>query len=124
MNETTTPNTITAEAGRVDPVVRPLAWAAFTPNGNIRIWTSAPDDVRKLAEQAGMELTPLYDLKTAPVAIMDTRAALGLCAIAEEDFPALYALQGHRVALIDMGPNASHNRTVEAAHDCQQMHDK
>ncbi len=44
-------------------------------------------------------------LKEAPVAIMDTRASLGLCALTEEDFPALYALQGHRVALIDLGPD-------------------
>ena len=42
-------------------------------------------------------------LATAPVAIMDTRDALGLCAPTEEDFPALYALQGHRVALVDLG---------------------
>lgn len=39
----------------------------------------------------------------APVAIMDTREALGLCAPTEEDFPALQALQGHRVALVDLG---------------------
>lgn len=36
----------------------------------------------------------------APVAIMDTRDALGICAPAEEDFPALYALQGKRVRLV------------------------
>ena len=44
-------------------------------------------------------------LAAAPVAIMDTREALGLCAPTEEDFPALYALQGRRVALVDLGPN-------------------
>lgn len=38
----------------------PVAWAAFEGNGNIRIWTSAPENVRKLAEAVGMELTPLY----------------------------------------------------------------
>ncbi len=43
--------------------------------------------------------------KSAPVALMDTRAALSVCALKEEDFPALYALQGHRVALVDLGPN-------------------
>ena len=41
----------------------------------------------------------------APVAIMDTREALSLCAPAEADFPGLYALQGRRVALLDLGPN-------------------
>ena len=45
-------------------------------------------------------------LRAAPVAIVDTRDALGLCAPAEEDFTALYALQGRRVALVDLGPNA------------------
>lgn len=39
-------------------------------------------------------------LAAAPVAIMDTRAALGLCAPREEDFPALYALQGKRVRIV------------------------
>jgi hypothetical protein len=50
-------------------------------------------------------------LAAAPVAIMDTRTELGLCAPTEADFPALYALQGRRVALVDLGeadkrPNA------------------
>lgn len=45
-------------------------------------------------------------LASAPVALMDTRAALGVCALAEEDFEKLYALQGHRVALVDLGPNS------------------
>lgn len=36
----------------------------------------------------------------APVALMDTRDFLGLCAIEEKDFPALYALQGKRVRIV------------------------
>ena len=43
------------------------------------------------------------ELAAAPVAIMDTRNALGLCAPSEVDFPALYALKGRRVALVDLG---------------------
>ena len=39
-------------------------------------------------------------IDSAPVAIMDTRDALGLCAPTEEDFPALYAIQGKRVRLV------------------------
>lgn len=39
-------------------------------------------------------------IEKAPVAIMDTRDVLGICAPAEEDFPALYAMQGHRVRLV------------------------
>lgn len=42
-------------------------------------------------------------LAAAPVAIMDTREALGLCAPTEEDFPALNSLKGRRVALVDLG---------------------
>jgi len=49
--------------------------------------------------------TQLERMALAPIALMDTRIALGLCALAEEDFPALYALQGRRVALVDLGPN-------------------
>lgn len=44
-------------------------------------------------------------LAAAPVAIIDTRDSLGLCAPTEDDFPALYALKGRRVALVDLGPN-------------------
>jgi len=39
-------------------------------------------------------------IESAPVAIMDTRDALGICAPTEDDFPALYALQGKRVRLV------------------------
>lgn len=39
-------------------------------------------------------------LYSAPVALMDTRTALAVCALREEDFPALYALQGKRVRLV------------------------
>jgi len=39
-------------------------------------------------------------INSAPVAIMDTRDVLGICAPTEADFPALYALQGKRVRLV------------------------
>ena len=42
----------------------------------------------------------------APMAILDTRTALGLCAPTKADFPALYALQGRKVALVDLGATA------------------
>lgn len=46
-------------------------------------------------------------LAAAPVAIMDTRDVLGICAPAEDAFPALYELQGCRVRLVrdDETPN-------------------
>lgn len=39
-------------------------------------------------------------IDSAPLAIMDTRDVLGICAPTEEDFPALYAIQGKRVRLV------------------------
>ena len=39
-------------------------------------------------------------IDAAPLAIMDTRDVLGICAPTEEDFPSLYALQGKRVRLV------------------------
>lgn len=47
-------------------------------------------------------------IDSAPVAIMDTRDVLGICAPTEADFPALYAIQGRRVRLVldDETPNA------------------
>lgn len=39
-------------------------------------------------------------IASAPVALMDTRDALGICAPDEDAFPALYALQGKRVRLV------------------------
>jgi hypothetical protein len=41
-------------------------------------------------------------VEDASIAIMDRRDALGICAPAEEDFPALYALQGQRVAILKL----------------------
>ncbi len=42
-------------------------------------------------------------LAAAPVAVMDIRDGLGLCALKEEDFPTLIALKGRRVAIVDLG---------------------
>lgn len=42
----------------------------------------------------------LRAVREAPVAIMDTREFLSLCAPTEDDFPALYALQGQRVRIV------------------------
>lgn len=41
-------------------------------------------------------------VEDAPEAVMDTRDVLGICAPAEEDFPALYAMQGKRVRLVEV----------------------
>jgi hypothetical protein len=48
--------------------------------------------------QQAIALAKRYE--DAPVAIMDTREALGLCAPTEADFPALYAIQGQRVRIL------------------------
>ena len=59
---------------------------------------------RAMAELAELRMDAAR-LAAAPIDIMDTRECLSLCAPTEEDFPALYALQGRRVALVDLGPN-------------------
>ena len=48
----------------------PVAWAAFADNGNIRIWTSASETMRKLAADNSMELPPLY-AAPVPAAVPD-----------------------------------------------------
>ena len=53
-------STATIAQGPVDVPVGPVAWAVFADNGNIRIWSSASEPVRKLAEAEGMKLVPLY----------------------------------------------------------------
>ena len=60
--------------------------------------------LREVAMAAEIERL-LAQLAAAPVAVIDARDVLGLCALTETDFPALYALQGRRVALVDLGPN-------------------
>lgn len=80
------------------------AWAVFSDDGNIRLWSTDCEAVRKFAESNGLTLVPLYSMDHAPVAFIDTRPGLGVCAFREEDFAALYALKGRRVALIDIGP--------------------
>jgi hypothetical protein len=55
-----------------------------------------------LSETARYLLSLAKRVAGAPVAIMDTRDALGICAPTEEDFPALYALQGKRVLLVEI----------------------
>lgn len=68
-----------------------------------RKWT---DEANRSASLFGQAADELERLLTAPVAIMDTRDALGICAPTEADFPSLYALQGKRVRLVlDEAPN-------------------
>lgn len=50
-------------AGPFEAIVRPVAWAVFAPNGNIRMWSQDSEPVRKLAEAEGMKLVPLYALQ-------------------------------------------------------------
>jgi len=60
------------------------------------------EEQSRLIEKQAAEIARLRQwIESAPVAIMDSRTALlGLCAPMEEDFPALYALQGKRVRLV------------------------
>lgn len=58
------------------------------------------------------------DLSDCPIAIMDTRDLLGICAPTEDAFLSLYALQGHRVALVDLGMPDNAEMTVAVRVDC------
>lgn len=49
---------------------------------------------------AGVLRQAIARLDSSPVAIMDARDALGVCAPTNDDFSALYALQGKRVRLV------------------------
>lgn len=40
--------------------MKPVAWACFAQNGNIRIWSDTHEEVQKVATQQGWEITPLY----------------------------------------------------------------
>lgn len=53
---------------------------------------------RKFREAARI----VRSVEDAPEAVMDTRDVLGICAPTEEDFPALYALQGKLVRLVEV----------------------
>lgn len=50
------PQTEETEQAQQDPV----AYALFADNGNIRIWSTDSEPVRKLAEAEGLTLVPLY----------------------------------------------------------------
>lgn len=53
---TQTPRTEETEQAQQEPV----AYALFADNGNIRIWSTDSEPVRKLAEAEGLTLVPLY----------------------------------------------------------------
>ncbi len=61
-------------------------------------------DLKQVTTKLRTELARLRKieatLKQAPEAMMDTREALGVCALKEEDFPALEAMMGKRVKLV------------------------
>lgn len=46
--------------GPVDRPVRPRAWMAQAPNGNIRVWTSAAEEAVRLARDTGYDLEAMY----------------------------------------------------------------
>lgn len=73
MEHETTP----AVARQVERRVMPRAWAVFAPNGNVRVWSTDSGPVRKLAEEEGLPLVPLYELDEMSPEFTDTaRAAL------------------------------------------------
>lgn len=83
-----------AEVKRLDAGWREAVEVANSYAEQFGVHERERDALRARAERAEGRIA------SAPIAIMDTRDALGLCAPTEEDFPSLYALQGKRVALV------------------------
>ena len=78
--------------GPVDVTVGPLAWAVFADNGNIRIWSSASEPVRKLAAENGMRLIPLGDISLLRALIADDGYAMTFQSIGQYRSALLKAL--------------------------------
>lgn len=66
-------------------MAEPKAWAIFAPNGNVRLWSTDPEPVRKLAAAEGLPLTPLY-APAKPVAFR-LLSPSGTSSILTEDVP-------------------------------------
>lgn len=65
-----------------------------------QVCIGAKEELRKRWDAESGYNTIAERLYSSPVALMDTRAALFICALREEDFPVLYALKGKRVRLV------------------------
>lgn len=65
------------------------------PNIDAAPWVA---DEIKILEREIDRLSAMID--SAPIAIMDIRDALGICAPTEDDFQAIYAIRGKRVRLV------------------------
>lgn len=65
----------------------PVAWAAFADNGNIRIWTAKKGEAKRLSEQVGQTLRPLYAAPQPAVQseaeVVETCRAMGANSFAE-----------------------------------------
>lgn len=104
-----------AVAGQVERRVMPRAWAVFAPNGNVRLWSTDSEPVRKLAEEEGLPLVPLYAIPDGYV-LAPTEPTTGmLYAMAEcdgyrrgdRDHPMLTRWEDYwRMALSVLGHNA------------------
>ena len=55
-------SSVVASLRQTTSVGQPVAFAVFADNGNIRIWSTNCETVRKLAEEEGVRVTPLYAL--------------------------------------------------------------
>lgn len=115
MNETTGQEATTAEAGRVDPVVRPVAWIAKAENGNIRCWASAPEEALRLAREIGFDLQPLYSQDALDAA---TNAEREVCAKLHNVVGLAY---GH-LWLVNNEPGTPHRYPPErAAYEARKL---
>lgn len=55
-----------APSGTPSTNEKPLAWAIFAPNGNIRMWSVKPDEVARAAAGFEQEPVPLYTHPSPP----------------------------------------------------------
>lgn len=107
-----------------DQPVKPIAWAAFAPNGNVRLWTADRDQATRIADYSGLALEPLYrraDLDAAVAACLERDPeAAKLCILRHDAVRALEAwdstplpkagdgmmqerMEGLRASLADLG---------------------
>jgi hypothetical protein len=85
----------------LEPVISDNGWLSH--NADEETLSKCASFLGYHADTLRRALAAMEAVEAAPVAIMDTRDVLGICAPTEDDFPALYALQGQRVALVRVG---------------------
>lgn len=115
--------------GQVERRVMPCAWAVFAPNGNVRLWATDSEPVRKLAEQEGLPLVPLYAIPDGYVLVpaeptpemldaanQDLRREYATLGLGEgSHLDATKAARNYYAAMLAAAPDLTHNCEVTGA---------